>query len=78
MSAESMVDTALAGLDQGEIVTIPSLPDKAEWDAFETARHAMSGRLSSVVPAPRYNIRHPQGAGNTTLARVSYARGGAL
>jgi hypothetical protein len=51
-----------SSLDQGEIVTIPSLPDKAEWDAFETARRAMSGRLSSVVPARRYNIRHPQSA----------------
>src|SRR5438105_10499124 len=60
MSAEDVVDAALAGLDQGEIVTIPSLPDKAEWDAFETARRAMSGKLSSVVPARRYNIRHPQ------------------
>jgi uncharacterized protein len=28
MSAEDTVDAALAGLDQGEIVTIPSLPDK--------------------------------------------------
>src|SRR5712672_1787898 len=63
MSAEDMVDAALAGLDQGEIVTIPSLPDKAEWDAFEAARRAMSGKLSSDVPAARYNIRHPQTAG---------------
>jgi short-subunit dehydrogenase len=62
MSAEDMVDAALAGLDQGEIVTIPSLPDKAEWDAFEAARRAMSGRLSSAAPAHRY-IRHPQSAG---------------
>jgi uncharacterized protein len=62
MSAEDMVDAALVNLDQGEIVTIPSLPDKAEWDAFETARRAMSGRLSSVVPARRYNIRHPHSA----------------
>jgi hypothetical protein len=30
MSAEDTVDAASAGLDQGEIVTIPSLPDKAE------------------------------------------------
>jgi hypothetical protein len=29
-SPEDMVDVALAGLDRGEIVTIPSLPDKAE------------------------------------------------
>jgi len=57
MSAEVMVDAALAGLDQGETVTIPSLPDKAEWDRFEAARRAMSSRLSSAVPARRYNIR---------------------
>ncbi len=63
MSAEDMVDAALAGLDQGEIVTIPSLPDKAEWDGFEAARRAMSGRLSSAVPARRYNVGHPQTAG---------------
>lgn len=63
MSAEDMVDAALAGLDQGEIVTIPSLPDKAEWDGFDAARRAMSGRLSRAVPADRYNIRHSRSAG---------------
>jgi short-subunit dehydrogenase len=62
MSAEDMVDAALAGLDQGEIVTIPSLPDQAEWDRFDAARRAMSGRLSSAVPARRYDIRHLQPA----------------
>jgi len=62
MSAEDMVDAALAGLDQGEIVTIPSLPDKAEWDRFDAARRAMSGRISSAVPARRYNIGHLQSA----------------
>jgi short-subunit dehydrogenase len=66
MSAEDMVDAALAGLDQGETVTIPSLPDKAEWDAFDTARRAMSGRLSSTAPAARYSIRHPQSVGGLT------------
>jgi short-subunit dehydrogenase len=60
MSAEDLVDAALAGLDQGEIVTIPSLPDKAEWDGYEAARRAMSARLSSTAPARRYNIGHPQ------------------
>jgi short-subunit dehydrogenase len=63
MSAEDMVDAALAGLDQGEIVTIPSLPDKSEWDGYEAARRAMSGKLSSAVPAARYKIVHPQTAG---------------
>jgi uncharacterized protein len=62
MSAEDTVDAALAGLDQGEIVTIPSLPDNAEWDRFDAARRAMSARLSSAVPARRYNIRQPQSA----------------
>jgi short-subunit dehydrogenase len=60
MSAEDLVDAALAGLDQGEIVTIPSLPDKAEWDGYEAARRAMSTRLSSAAPARRYNIGNPQ------------------
>ena len=63
MSAEDMVDAALAGLDQGEIVTIPSLPDKAVWDLFDAARHSISAKLSSAVPARRYNIRRLQSAG---------------
>src|SRR6202167_883561 len=50
MSATDLVDAALAGLDQGEIVTIPALPEKAEWDAFDAARRALSGKLSSAVP----------------------------
>jgi short-subunit dehydrogenase len=56
MSADDLVDAALAGLDLGETVTIPSLPDKAEWDRHEAARLAMSDRLSSAIPAPRYNL----------------------
>lgn len=56
MSPEDLVDAALAGLDQGETVTIPSLPEKAEWDAFEAARRAMAGKLSRAVPARRYRI----------------------
>jgi short-subunit dehydrogenase len=62
MSAENLVDAALAGFDQGETVTIPSLPDKAEWDSFDAARRAMSGKLSSSVPASRYNIGHSETA----------------
>jgi short-subunit dehydrogenase len=45
MTADDMVDAALAGLDQGEVVTIPSLADKADWDLYEAARRAMSGKL---------------------------------
>jgi hypothetical protein len=56
MSADDMVDAALTGLDQGEVVTIPALADKADWETYEAARRAMSGRLSSAVPAPRYSV----------------------
>jgi short-subunit dehydrogenase len=58
MSVDDLVDAALAGLDQGEAVTIPSLPDGAEWDRFDAARRAMAGRLSSAIPAPRYRVAH--------------------
>lgn len=54
MSAEDLVDAALAGLDQGEQVTIPSLPDDAEWTRFEATREALVPHLSRSVPAPRY------------------------
>jgi short-subunit dehydrogenase len=54
MSTEDMVDAALAGLAQGELVTIPALPDSADWDAFETARTALAPNLSHAQPAARY------------------------
>ena len=56
MTAEDMVDASLAGFDLGEVVTIPSLPDQAEWDAYEAARRAMSTRLSSAAPAARDGV----------------------
>lgn len=59
MSAEDLVDAALAGLDQGEIVTIPALPEQQEWDAYDTARRAMAERLSLKDPAARYGLRSP-------------------
>jgi short-subunit dehydrogenase len=59
MSAEDMVDAALAGLEQGETITIPSLPDRADWDAFENARKALGPGLSRTTPAARYIRRAP-------------------
>jgi short-subunit dehydrogenase len=56
MSAEHMVDAALAGLDQGELVTIPSLPDIADWNKFEAARQTMMPNLSRAAPADRYRL----------------------
>ncbi|GLQ46105.1 oxidoreductase [Dyella lipolytica] len=56
MPAEDMVDAALAGLDQGELVTIPALPEAADWQAYEDARQKMSPNLSRSQPAARYRI----------------------
>jgi tRNA(Ile2) C34 agmatinyltransferase TiaS len=49
-----MVDAALVGLDQGEVITIPPLPDLNEWTVYETARQAMASRFSNAAPAARY------------------------
>jgi short-subunit dehydrogenase len=57
MSAEDMVDAALAGLDQGEFVTIPALADAGQWQAFEAARQAMMlSNLSRAETAARYGL----------------------
>jgi uncharacterized protein len=52
-----MVDAALAGLDQGELITIPSLPDAADWQADEGARQKLMPKLSRRMPAARYRAR---------------------
>lgn len=56
MRAEDLVDAALLGFDRGEKVTIPSLQAVQEWDAYESARRAMSPHLSSSAVAPRYTL----------------------
>jgi hypothetical protein len=56
MSSEDLVDAALAGLDLGEFVTVPSLPEAADWDRLENARQALRPNLSRNVPAPRYQV----------------------
>jgi short-subunit dehydrogenase len=57
MSTDDMVDAALAGLDQGELITIPSLPDVADWEAYESARQKLAPNLSRKIPAARYRAR---------------------
>jgi uncharacterized protein len=57
MTASDVVDAALAGLDLGEIVTIPSLANNADWERYEAARRAISlAKLSRTIPAPRYKL----------------------
>ncbi|MGV3730997.1 MAG: SDR family NAD(P)-dependent oxidoreductase [Sphingopyxis sp.] len=54
MDVDDMVDAALAGFDAGEVVTIPALPDMADYDAYIAARSALRPNLSLAQPAPRY------------------------
>ena len=58
MTAEDMVDASLAGLDQRELVTIPTLPDVADWEKYEAARKALGPNLSRQMPAARYSIQN--------------------
>jgi hypothetical protein len=60
MPAGEMVDAALAGLDQGELITLPSQPDLADWKAYESARQALFPNLSRLSAAYRYRV--PGGA----------------
>jgi short-subunit dehydrogenase len=54
MPLGEVVDAAMAGLDSGEIVTIPSLPDSSDWDAYENARQALLPNISRATAADRY------------------------
>lgn len=54
MESETAAAAALAGLDAGERVTIPSLPDVADWQAFEQACATLAGGVSRSVAAARY------------------------
>jgi len=54
MDVREMVDAALAGLDQGETITIPSLADHGDFDAYITARAALRPNLSRDRAAARY------------------------
>jgi uncharacterized protein len=54
MDVDEMVDAALVGLDRGEAVTIPSLPDASEWDAYTAARLKLGPNLSRDRAAARY------------------------
>lgn len=55
MSTEDMVEASLAGLELGEFVTIPALPDTLQLEAYENARLALRPNLSRKQPASRYS-----------------------
>ena len=54
MDVDEMVDAALKGLDLGERITIPSLPNAQDLVDAEAARLKLSPNLSHNHPAARY------------------------
>jgi hypothetical protein len=64
MSAENCVDAALAGLDAGELVTIPGLHEEQLWTRWEADRRGISPKFNNAKPAPRYGV----GARSTSVA----------
>jgi hypothetical protein len=59
--ARAMVDAALTGLDQGEFATLPTLPNLADWNAYEAARRALVPNFAHAEPAAR--LTEPRGRG---------------
>ncbi len=53
------MDAALAGFFQGELITIPSLPDPADFAAYDAARAKLLPNLSRSRSAERYRVGRP-------------------
>jgi short-subunit dehydrogenase len=58
MGVDDLVDAAMAGFDQGELATLPSLPNVEDWNAYQAARATLFPNLSRDTPAARYQVKH--------------------
>jgi uncharacterized protein len=56
MEVDELVDAALVGFDRRETITIPSLPDANQWNAFDAARQVMVPDFNQVHAADRYHL----------------------
>ena len=56
MDVGELVDAALVGFDRRELITIPPLPDIAQWERFAAAREAMLPNFGQEHPAQRYRV----------------------
>lgn len=56
MTTEDCVDAALAGLDQGELMTPPSLHDESFLRDYEAAAGKLLEAMFAGKPAARYNL----------------------
>lgn len=54
MTVDELVDAALVGFDRRETITIPPLPEAAQWDNYQAARRAMLPGFGNVRAAERY------------------------
>ena len=54
LSAETLVDAALAGLDKGESITWPTVADAGLWEQYDAARSKLFAATQAGQPAPRY------------------------
>lgn len=54
ITADELVDAALAGLDSGEVITNPTMADPKIWENMEAARSKYFMSVSSGKVAPRY------------------------
>ena len=57
MDADDLVEAALAGFDQGELITFPSMRDPALWQGYEAARLALRPGMSRRFPSERYRAK---------------------
>ena len=62
MEVDDMVEAALKGLEMGERITIPSLPDPADFARYLESRSALRGGLPRDHAALRYRPGAPQAA----------------
>ena len=54
MEVDDLVDAALVGFDRREAITIPPLPEAAQWEAHDAARKALLPGFGNAKPAARY------------------------
>jgi short-subunit dehydrogenase len=56
MEVGELVDAAMVGFDRREVVTIPPLPDEAQWSNLEAARIAMIPNYVQAHAGARYQL----------------------
>ena len=52
----AVLSAKLAGLDAGELVTIPGLHEGELWTRWEADRREISPKFRNAKPAPRYGV----------------------